>query len=98
MNWQNRIYESLLNEGKTTGDDVKATVRRVGRAYRNRGGSVGQAVDILGRLEKRHGEQGGKTRKDFMASVSDTTPEITHTRASKRTRGLGSNQKKRTST
>ena len=72
MNSYDRIYNMLI-EGETSGGDVKATGRRVGRAMSRGKGTVRHAVNIAGRLVRKHGEDDkdkeDKIRKDYHDSV-----------------------------
>ena len=69
------VYERLskLIEGETSGDNVKATGRRVGIALSHGKGTVRQAVNIAGRLVKKHGsdneDKEEKIRQDYHDSI-----------------------------
>ena len=62
----------MLIEGETSGDDVKATGRRVGRVLSHGKGTVRQAVNIAGRLVKRHGRGDEKKEKKIRQGYHDS--------------------------
>ncbi len=72
MNSYDRIY-SLLIEGRTSGGNVKATGERVGRAMSQGRGDVRKAVNIAGRLIKRHSggdeQKEKKIRQDYFDAI-----------------------------